>query len=332
MRLSKIFVLAVLVGAVAVIGCSEDSGTGGSGGTAGTGGSAGTGGGGSGGAGGSVAEPCTEGLCVAGSEPETLCEDAIAFCNLQSAPTAAQCDEFGNVFCELDFGGAGGAGGDGGTGGDGGPGAADVCVFCETENQTAIDECVDAYDQCEDSLHECVVSALAACRTGRVAVFVTSETFDGDLGGLIGADEKCQAAADAVSLSGTYTAWISDNDLDARDRIRDGEYRLTSGALVANDKADLTDGSLSAAINATETPSNTVEGNVWTATDPSGVDPGVGSCQEWTTTDPEQSGRVGNCTATDATWTDLDPGGPQGGNTCEKVNRLYCFANTTSNP
>jgi hypothetical protein len=57
MRLTKLFVMAVLVGAVAVIGCSDDGGTAGSGGTAGMGGGGmggdgGMGGGGMGGDGG----------------------------------------------------------------------------------------------------------------------------------------------------------------------------------------------------------------------------------------------------------------------------------------
>ncbi len=44
-------------------------------------------------------------------------------------------------------------------------------------------------------------------------VFVTSATFKSNLGGLAGADDKCQAEADdAASIvpSGIYLAWLSD--------------------------------------------------------------------------------------------------------------------------
>jgi hypothetical protein len=42
-------------------------------------------------------------------------------------------------------------------------------------------------------------------------VFVTSATFKGNLGGLTGADDKCQAEADgpaSIVPSGTYMAWL----------------------------------------------------------------------------------------------------------------------------
>ncbi|MHA1529067.1 MAG: hypothetical protein ACTSVG_08600, partial [Alphaproteobacteria bacterium] len=44
-------------------------------------------------------------------------------------------------------------------------------------------------------------------------VFVTSASFNGTLGGLTGADAKCQAEADgpaSIVPSGTYLAWLSD--------------------------------------------------------------------------------------------------------------------------
>jgi hypothetical protein len=44
-------------------------------------------------------------------------------------------------------------------------------------------------------------------------VFVTSQTFDGDFGGIQGADDECNAAANAASLTGTYVAWISDSQM-----------------------------------------------------------------------------------------------------------------------
>ena len=42
-------------------------------------------------------------------------------------------------------------------------------------------------------------------------VFVTSANYTGDLGGLVGADSKCQALADSAGLDGNYKAWLSTN-------------------------------------------------------------------------------------------------------------------------
>ena len=74
-------------------------------------------------------------------------------------------------------------------------------------------------------------------------VFVTSVTYPGGaLGGSAGADEKCNAAAQAAVLAGTWKAWISTSSEDAVDRIEDvGPWYLVDGATrVFNNKANLT--------------------------------------------------------------------------------------------
>lgn len=50
--------------------------------------------------------------------------------------------------------------------------------------------------------------------------FVTSTKYDGNLGGISGADAKCQARADAVSLGGTWKAIISDSTTNAYGRMK----------------------------------------------------------------------------------------------------------------
>lgn len=42
-----------------------------------------------------------------------------------------------------------------------------------------------------------------------VFVFVTSKRYDGNLGGVEGANEICQEHAEAAGLPGEYKAWIS---------------------------------------------------------------------------------------------------------------------------
>lgn len=50
--------------------------------------------------------------------------------------------------------------------------------------------------------------------------FVTSTTYDGNLGGLAGADAKCQARATAASLGGTWKAILSDSTTNAYARMK----------------------------------------------------------------------------------------------------------------
>lgn len=49
---------------------------------------------------------------------------------------------------------------------------------------------------------------------------MTSTTYDGNLGGVAGADAKCQARADAASLGGTWKAIISDSTTNAHSRMK----------------------------------------------------------------------------------------------------------------
>jgi hypothetical protein len=115
--------------------------------------------------------------------------------------------------------------------------------------------------------------------------------------------------------------------MTAVDRIPDGEYQLLNGTIVANDKTDLTDGDLDAAINLTENEDTLGAGNVWTGTIADGTGGGVGTCTVWTTSDAGTRGRVGDPTATDQTWSDLGEGDPNtGGLTCDTQLHLYCFS------
>lgn len=50
-------------------------------------------------------------------------------------------------------------------------------------------------------------------------IFLTSTVYDGNLGGLAGADGKCQARATAAGLGGTWKAILSTRTVDARDHV-----------------------------------------------------------------------------------------------------------------
>jgi hypothetical protein len=161
-----------------------------------------------------------------------------------------------------------------------------------------------------------------------VQVFVTSQSFTGDLRGsageltgLDGADNLCTQAAIDAGLEGAWTAWVSQDSVDVVDRMFDAEFQLLDGTVVANNLADLTDGTLDAAIDLDEKFDTVSAASVWTATETDGRYGGSGTCDSWTSSDVGNSGLVGKPSAVDADWTDVG-----GGNSCEKANRLYCFS------
>ncbi len=96
--------------------------------------------------------------------------------------------------------------------------------------------------------------AVPAAGHNENTIFVTSATFDGNLGGLTGADEKCQAEANgpaSIVPSGTYLAWLSDgtDSPDTRFTKFSHPYKLRYGTKIAEDFTDLTDGSILHTIN-----------------------------------------------------------------------------------
>jgi len=73
-------------------------------------------------------------------------------------------------------------------------------------------------------------------------VFVTSESYSADLGGVTGADGNCQRLADAAGLKGKFKAWLALGKTTAKDRILKhdaGPYRRLDGVIVAQTWTDL---------------------------------------------------------------------------------------------
>lgn len=152
-------------------------------------------------------------------------------------------------------------------------------------------------------------------------VFITSLAYDGNLGGLVGADAKCQTRADAAKLDGTWKAWLSDDNTSASSRLthNDGDYIRIDGVIVANSWSDLITGSLLSAINITEL--NTVNNNswVWTNTFKDGTirQASGSSCNNWSGN--SSGGATGDSTRKDSGWTDY------GAIACIHLQPLYCF-------
>jgi hypothetical protein len=149
MKLSKLFVIALLAGTLGVLGCGDDDGNG-NGGNGGNGGTAGTGGTGGGGG---VDLGCDEGRCVEAAQADK-CEDGIGTCIIAEPANEEECIAAGNlIFCNEGAGGTGGNGGTGGTGGAGGAPDPDVVCnegLCASEGQPK--------DDCKLYLAECLAN------------------------------------------------------------------------------------------------------------------------------------------------------------------------------
>ena len=151
-------------------------------------------------------------------------------------------------------------------------------------------------------------------------VFLSTVSYNGNLGGLAGADTKCQTLADAVPLGGTFKAWLSDGTTSAASRLTQfsSHYVMINGVRIANSWADLTDGNIANRITMAES-GVTLAGAVWTNTSTSGGITGTRHCTNWTIGTSAVQGEQGTTAYADYSWT------ADTYNNCNQSKRLYCF-------
>jgi hypothetical protein len=151
--------------------------------------------------------------------------------------------------------------------------------------------------------------------------FVTSTTYDGALLGTSGADDKCQARADAALLGESWRAWLSENGIDALDRITNAEYRLVDGTtIVAANAADLVNCSNPACLVSPISKDEfgvATDQEVWTGTGSGGTGT-ADTCNSWWY-GGTVSGTYGRSTQTGAAWT------AEGTAVCNERYSLYCL-------
>ncbi|MDP3769884.1 MAG: PHB depolymerase family esterase [Candidatus Sungbacteria bacterium] len=157
-------------------------------------------------------------------------------------------------------------------------------------------------------------------------IFISSAVYTGNLGGLSGADAKCQLLAKNAGLTGTFKAWLSDSVTAAKNRVTHATitYKLANGITIANNWNDLTDGTLLTSLNITEQ-GTAVNANVWTNTKSDGTireTSKIKTCGDWTaTTGLNYIGYFGESKQTNIKWTDS---GSQTWCTANSM-RLYCI-------
>jgi len=159
-------------------------------------------------------------------------------------------------------------------------------------------------------------------------VFVTSTQYNGNLGGLAGADAKCQARADAADLNGTWKAWLSNSVTSASSRLDHSivPYKLLNDVSIATNWDDLTDGSLLTPINRTELNTEVGYSTVFTYTNIDGNSSTLpaGTCLNWTSSNSSTDGRGGIATENYNLWTSSTTA--YSSTSCgASAARLYCF-------
>ena len=186
-------------------------------------------------------------------------------------------------------------------------------------------------------------------QSGLKRVFVSSQAYVGaELGGLNGADAKCNSLANSAKLPGTYRAWLSTDKQSASSRMSEvGPWYLLDpggvvGPLVANDLTDLTDGELGHAIDRTESGSVvapiaeqcSTDAPVHTGTAPDGsfdqasatdpADPKF-DCGDWTSGGATDQRLLGDARSATSNWTQVSGCLNSGVFCTQRLARLYCF-------
>lgn len=159
-------------------------------------------------------------------------------------------------------------------------------------------------------------------------VFVTSNDYNAAFGSLAAADLKCQDSADAAALGGTWVAFLSNSSESAGTRIPDGPYVRLDGTSIATSRADLLDGSLSAAIQIDEYGASQSKW-VFTGSTTAGTSAASGSavnglCADWSNGCGVCYGNhyyatVGRSYESGGNWTNV------GWVFCSQASGLYCF-------
>lgn len=158
------------------------------------------------------------------------------------------------------------------------------------------------------------------------AVFTTSSTWNGNLGGLNGADAKCQSAANSAGLLGTFRAWLlSSSTTHISTRFENASttapFALPNGTKIADNWTDLVDGSLDAAINRNENGAS-ASGYVWTNASATGSrlqNSSTYVCDNWASNASGRQADAGSSTSTSSSWGYITP------RACDQSHSLYCF-------
>lgn len=158
-----------------------------------------------------------------------------------------------------------------------------------------------------------------ACVPG-YRIFVTSQRFQANFGGVFAADALCAMAGTSAGLGPNFRAWLSDATSQPATRLYHSPrpyYRVdgVTPRVIANDWNDLVDG-IAVAIASDELGNPQRDEYVWTGTLDNGLRTGI-DCAGWTSVSAATTGTSGNATA--ALFSTY-----YGAQNCSRAQRLYC--------
>lgn len=186
-----------------------------------------------------------------------------------------------------------------------------------------------------------IVSCSGSCRFAGRIVFLSSLKFNGNLGGLAGADKKCQqlAANFDPELAHTYVAWLSDANSSAISRLTHTNLPivLRTGLQVATSLDELVTIGPFPGIYLTDDDQALTDFEVWTDTMFNGEIFESSHCEGWGSNDSLLYARVGyNWLVADSpklpTWTKDYWWTSKKNGKCSNLRRLYCFENSPLQP
>jgi hypothetical protein len=264
-----------------------------------------------------LVQECPYGCALAACREVALCEpgfdncDDKPDCETDLSSSAKSCGKCGNACAGL-------------------PQATGTCTMGKCACETSFADCTAA-PGCETYLDTDAANCGACgnvCNSGKCAaggcalqVFATSALFKGDLGGVAGADQKCQTLAAAAKLKGTFRAWLGDSKtpISARFKLSDSPYVRTDGVQVAKNWTALTtafflDSSIS--VDEDGEPLATRTTPVWTG---QALNNTVKDCEGWTSAVPNVNGSSGRAEQIDGGWQRY------GYSSCGEGGALFCF-------
>ena len=204
-------------------------------------------------------------------------------------------------------------------------------------------DCTDGSDNdCDGKTDEATKGGGASCSndcecySGRCdnnncahRIFVTSSKWDGKLGGLGGADSKCNSAAQGAGLSGNWGAILSDSSTTAKSRTTvNGPVYNLNGDKIADDSTDLWDGNIDSDVAYDESGtdisgSGSMDDWAWTGSDSGGGTRSSKVCSNWTSDANGPNGALGDSGDSGSEW--LEETYSNGDDNCDQSHRLYCI-------
>ncbi len=157
-------------------------------------------------------------------------------------------------------------------------------------------------------------------------IFTTSALYDGNLGGIAGANAKCQTRADAGGLNGSFRAFLGSTptgleDMDPNEILAETENLILVDGTVVNRCSLWSDQAIENEIDLDETGA-TISTNtgVWTGGVDDFGDASTTDCVDWTSASGGNSGRAGDATEDGS----LNPWFAASTTICSASRRLFC--------